>query len=557
MMTIPKVRIKARKPKTKTGCRTCRIRRIKCDEEKPSCRRCTSTARKCDGYDAPAALSEDLVHRPALPPSKFAVTSPLPLQMASSLELSEEEAIGFDFFRSKTAIEIQGCYRTTLWQSLILQITQHEPSVLHAAIAVGCAHRKYAGRSGSSLATDVYDQRQFFGLKQYLKAISSLRSRIHDLEDPESSRIALVTCLLFICHEMFRGERVGAISHLTTGLRILASRTTPQSLAEPSSLVLRHYSEDVQDQLVSIFARLDYDSTMFGQQSPRFSLYPAQKTTNEDISIPSTFSSLSEAREYVDILASGVLRFRGNLLGLASFAVSNRSLDFITQLLWDHASARTVDLSEHPRLLTELRRLGDGLAIWSAAFKSFKNRLSPAQRDSDSAALVLLEIQHFYPYILLSTAQTTKEKYFDSFNHNFKLIVSLASSYIDTTNSSETLFTLDSGVLPSLYITAVKCRQRETRRQAIALLRKARCQEGMWEGAFIAGFVERIADIEEGRPADADKFEDVSEIPEEARFCDVALAVTDDPTKGKLICARYCHETDGKLMVWDDYFSLA
>ncbi|PMD33645.1 hypothetical protein L207DRAFT_468984 [Hyaloscypha variabilis F] len=556
-MTIPKARVRARKPKTKTGCKTCRIRRIKCDEEKPSCRRCTSTARKCDGYDLPVALSEDLVHRPAPPPSTFTPTSTLPLQMTSSLDLSEEEAAGFEFFRSKTSLEIQGCFRTTLWERLVLQITQHEPSVLHATIAVGCAHRKYAERSGSSLATNLYDQRQFFGLKQYLKAISSLRSRIHDLEGPDTSRVALVTCLLFICHEMFRGERLGAISHLSTGLRILASRASSQTLTEPNSLVLRHESEDFQDQLVSIFARLDYDSTMFGQRSPRFSLCSSQETMNKDVSVPSTFSSLSEAREYVDILASGVLRFRGRLLELASFTVPNRSPDFLTQLLWEHASARTVDLSEHPRLLIEFRRLGDGLAVWSAAFRSFKNGLSPAQRKNDSEAFALLEIQHFYPYILLLTAQMTKEKYFDSFNQNFSRIVSLAASYIDSTNSSETLFTLDSGVIPSLYITAVKCRQRETRRQAISLLRKVRFQEGMWEGGLIAGFVERIADIEEGRAAETDEFGDASEIPEEARFSDVALAVTDDPTKGKLICARYCHEMGGELMVWDEYFSLA
>jgi hypothetical protein len=81
--------------------------------------------------------------------------------------------------------------------------------------------------------------------------------------------------------------------------------------------------------------------------------------------------------------------------------------------------------------LAELRRLGDGLAVWSAAFKSFKNGLSPAQRDNDSAALALLEIQHFYSYILLSTCQTTKEKYFDSFNPTFGRIVSLAETYIE------------------------------------------------------------------------------------------------------------------------------
>ena len=78
----------------------------------------------------------------------------------------------------------------------------------------------------------------------------------------------------------------------------------------------------------------------------------------------------------------------------------------------------------------------------------------------------------------------------------------------------------------------------------------------MWEGGLIAGFVERIADIEEARARIRDGFGETGEIGEEARLCDVVLAVTDDPTKGKLICARYCHEISGGLTVWDEYFFL-
>ena len=41
-----------RKPhsKVKTGCLTCKIRKKKCDEAKPACRRCLDTGRSCDGY---------------------------------------------------------------------------------------------------------------------------------------------------------------------------------------------------------------------------------------------------------------------------------------------------------------------------------------------------------------------------------------------------------------------------------------------------------------------------------------------------------------------------
>ncbi|KAF1735800.1 putative transcriptional regulatory protein [Beauveria bassiana] len=39
--------------KTRTGCITCRIRRVKCDEAKPMCNRCMTSGRMCDGYKSP------------------------------------------------------------------------------------------------------------------------------------------------------------------------------------------------------------------------------------------------------------------------------------------------------------------------------------------------------------------------------------------------------------------------------------------------------------------------------------------------------------------------
>ncbi|CAG8979869.1 hypothetical protein HYALB_00002642 [Hymenoscyphus albidus] len=41
---------RASKPKVKTGCQTCKIRRVKCDETKPSCLRCVKFGHQCDGY---------------------------------------------------------------------------------------------------------------------------------------------------------------------------------------------------------------------------------------------------------------------------------------------------------------------------------------------------------------------------------------------------------------------------------------------------------------------------------------------------------------------------
>ena len=47
--------------RTKTGCLTCRRRRIKCGEERPTCKNCTKSKRECEGY-VPRVVFKDPVH---------------------------------------------------------------------------------------------------------------------------------------------------------------------------------------------------------------------------------------------------------------------------------------------------------------------------------------------------------------------------------------------------------------------------------------------------------------------------------------------------------------
>ncbi|KAF4513515.1 hypothetical protein G6O67_000779 [Ophiocordyceps sinensis] len=47
----PKGKKPAVKKRTKTGCLTCRKRRIKCDENKPICKNCVKSKRECEGYN--------------------------------------------------------------------------------------------------------------------------------------------------------------------------------------------------------------------------------------------------------------------------------------------------------------------------------------------------------------------------------------------------------------------------------------------------------------------------------------------------------------------------
>ena len=69
-------RQRARNPKVRTGCKTCKQRKVKCDEQKPTCRRCATTKVRCDGYEA---LPKPWLFEPqAQTSTQTSTTNPLP-----------------------------------------------------------------------------------------------------------------------------------------------------------------------------------------------------------------------------------------------------------------------------------------------------------------------------------------------------------------------------------------------------------------------------------------------------------------------------------------------
>lgn len=51
----PKIQMRR---KTKGACRTCKVRKVKCDEGRPCCNRCQSTGRICEGYGICESFNE-------------------------------------------------------------------------------------------------------------------------------------------------------------------------------------------------------------------------------------------------------------------------------------------------------------------------------------------------------------------------------------------------------------------------------------------------------------------------------------------------------------------
>lgn len=272
-MTDKETRVRKWTSKTRTGCRTCRARRIKCDETRPSCLKCSKSGRICQGYELPTANASKsnpplLLPRAAASPASSLNTMILPI-LPETLDILELRA--FDFFRDHAAHSLSGHFSSSVFQYLVLQFSHRQPVVLRAAVAVGSMYRTRLMATQSSFATindcPLYNS----ALKQYNKAISNLSlyiGRSDEHGQTEKLIVVLVTCLLFVCFEMLHGDQAVVLSHLVTGLKILFERSKNQDPACPSKRIftIQDSISDTVDTVSQVFVRLDADSTMFGRR---------------------------------------------------------------------------------------------------------------------------------------------------------------------------------------------------------------------------------------------------------------------------------------------------
>ncbi|OJJ95102.1 hypothetical protein ASPACDRAFT_1860472 [Aspergillus aculeatus ATCC 16872] len=152
-MTNP--RKKAFAKRSRTGCRTCRARRVKCDETPVACNNCTISGMACDGYD---------VHRliPGGGRRKTGNLVPIftiPADMARKLQwtTTSDERRCLSFFQHRSVEHLVGFYDSPLWQQVIFRLCYQEPAIYHAVIALGAVNQanEIAGcipRAGQSTA---------------------------------------------------------------------------------------------------------------------------------------------------------------------------------------------------------------------------------------------------------------------------------------------------------------------------------------------------------------------------------------------------------------------
>ena len=336
--------------KVRTGCNTCKARRVKCDEAKPICRRCTIGGRKC-GYNTAHA---------ALPPRNV-VTVYLPPTQSQLVFFVNDR--GLEFFHRNLAAKLDGQFNSKFWSKLVLQLSHSEPSIRHAVSAISVIYQDVE----SSLRHPAgYVNANPEAQQEWNTAVKSLSARIQ--AHPNSNLVPLVCCLLFTCIEFLRCNVESSMLHIQSGFNILAAiRRNSDAAPDLWSNLLSNDLKAIEDHIVPIFSRLNVLCSLAG----RITLPIYAPTAKED----SPPEDLTDSRRRL-------------------FEISDTCIRFIREAS-PKAAMFQIDVDD----LVEQIKLQTRLDAWCDQLDELLERLQAAGNPAKQDALNLLLVHYKVIYI--------------------------------------------------------------------------------------------------------------------------------------------------------------
>lgn len=521
--------------KTRTGCVTCKIRRIKCDEAKPACTRCTSTGRVCDGYS-------EVLPRAKAPLGIVSITS--------TLGLEPHEMQAFDYFISTSGPRLAGSLDQDFWCGQLLQLCHAERFVLDAVLAISALyqHPQYLQRFSVNLEGDKeqpklermkmlqtgdpfgnyrVDQHHASALRYYNRSIAVLKARLAggDL----SPTLVLLSSLLYIAIEIIRDNVFVALDLFSQSISLMP-RALEQAKDDPLILIIR-----------VMLARVAVTAATFGHaqametppsfvgagNSEDFNSMTDARTSLSAI-MAESHAFIKKVAEYDALVEYGRVDYPEIDQRIHSDTPSHGQLLIVRadpdspcasgmqppeEVYTDFQTPAHLSLRDHLVMphtypmdwLVDMKEQEEyfisRLDRWRRTFDVTQLGGDVKQSDAKSHLLLYFHVSRLWLQTRLAVEQTA----FDAYTHDFEHIIRHAEIYILA--NTDTHFTFEVGAIPPLYMTATKCRIPSLRRRALQLLLKAPQKESIWGAATTAQLAATLMELEEaglGLPSPCD-----------------------------------------------------
>ncbi|KAK5047137.1 hypothetical protein LTR84_007080 [Exophiala bonariae] len=441
--------------KSNNGCITCRIRRVKCDEQRPSCQRCVSTGRRCDGYQT----------TPIRSPSSSATISNQISTIQTFCSVDAREIQAFEYFIYEVVPGFSRSVDKEFWHRTLPQLSHAEPSLWQAMIAMSCLiqYPQYSAAPTlpASPKNPVSNENHRRALTWYGQSLASLRDSLKP--GPKPSSIAILLCIIYACIECLQ-------DHVTEAIALYRNAVAMIGLAPPTDPEQRG-KLGFETQLDSkIRAMLRHETMSHGLPVPR-------PNTLLDSSSGS-FKNLVDAHEEQYVLITEAQTFIQQVV---------RTKEMHGKI-WAVPAEMIIQQERHQ---TQMIR-------WQNAFNDTACSTSLMTTPDEVELRSVLHIAYMVYFIWLSACLSNHETAFDAYVPYFASILQHSERVILSKESKgRAAFVLETRVIPSLYFVAIKCRDPRIRRRAVSLLRRGPKVENTWKAEPMAHVAERSIDAEE------------------------------------------------------------
>ncbi|KAI1741123.1 hypothetical protein F4680DRAFT_417278 [Xylaria scruposa] len=539
--------------RSRSGCITCRKRKIKCDEAYPTCRRCISTGRACDGYGIWGGGGSGKLHGARRPRDGIvaAISSPMPLHipflMASAVEKEH-----FDWFRYHTLSKLPGSFNSDFWVTLLPQACLSERAVLNAVLALSSIHRggcRILGRDKGNhklASMKPANDAEIFTLEHYLQAITHLQPYF-SCRDKASFRITLVVCIVFVCIDFLGGNFNSAQNHVRGGLKLIADMqqlvfgSIGNDLINNENGSAHPKGDSIDHWIMEVLSRLYIQINLCQPLRSHCSMVPFQ--------IPSPHPLLQK----YDSCKFAWLDLDRQL---------HRIFHIASQARQHQRNSAMAKLQQS--VLADLKQ-------WEKVLKASKKTLLGNGSVEYQKAYCILAMYHTMATIMAHTCVYPEDELvFDSYTDSFILLTEQATALCSIPGGSLEQTTLlsdemsfdtsrsivDVGCLPQLYYTALKCRVHHVRHRAVRLLQPLIHREGFWDARIAATVARRVIEVEEGDyyksfEITGGEFHEKSlpALPEYNRLRDVEVVYSGEPFDRVLLFCRGKQGCDDKRRV--------
>lgn len=455
---------------------------MKCDEEKPACRKCRDTGRICDGYAkrdvADKAAVPSLLYGKLWQQSYSAVVGSFYAFLTSG-----EERRHFDYFQSQTRQQISSAFgSSTQAHQLILQGSHSNTSIKHTVLALGSLGEQIYENQVLGQHKAEEDSRLLYTDTQYSRAITELQKDLNSFKNPPIELI-LTSCLLLSLFDFLRGESIRAQVHLRAGIDILC-RFYTNELSALKDIPKDHIQQPslVRDFAI-IFSVMDLHAAIWLGSLPQF---------------PPLLPQLSNGGPELDEMPRASLddvSYRLNCQVVRAHVFHHKHTSCPKSTALDTRIPFHVQ-AEKQRLLYELEQ-------WPSALTACLLTMPPLT-PHESRRITLMRMNYKSLYITLSAMLCpASPSLYAAFTRLFTQILADATSLFEYSDRQSLLcavaanckeyvplkmplFAFVVGAIQPLYLTATRCVDPRMCEQAVRMLEQEPWREGAWNSIVMA-----------------------------------------------------------------------